>query len=333
MEKFEIVIVGGGPAGLRAAEILASKGKKVVVLEKKSMIGPKICAGGLTFNDFELGIPLSLVERIFPLIKVHFLEETIDIESKGKSSFLVATINRQKLGQWMAEQAEKKGARIWTNSEVEKIEENCVILKNGKAIEFDYLIGADGSLSVVRKFLNLSTKNMLVTFQYVLPENFDNLEIFLDKNLFNHGYAWIFPHKTQTFIGAGIDFRFQEVKKIKESLQTILQKRKIDISKAEIETYPINYDYQGFDFGNKFLVGDAAGFAPGFIGKGIDCAIISGQEIAKKILDSNYNCPKIEKLLKYKTLLEKLGKPSLFKVLRSKTLTQIAIKKFCNLKI
>ena len=99
MEKFDVVIIGAGPAGLSAAKILGEGGKEVVVLEKKEKIGLKICAGGLTFKDFEIGIPISLAERIFQSIKVHSFGKTIEV--KREKPF-VATISREMLGQWQA---------------------------------------------------------------------------------------------------------------------------------------------------------------------------------------------------------------------------------------
>ena len=41
MESVEHLIVGGGPAGLRAAQVLAEAGREVLVLEKRAEIGPK----------------------------------------------------------------------------------------------------------------------------------------------------------------------------------------------------------------------------------------------------------------------------------------------------
>ena len=72
MEKFEIIIIGAGPTGLRVAKILAEAGKKVLVLEKNSVIGPKICAGGASPKVFQQGIPEDLIERKFNSIKIHF---------------------------------------------------------------------------------------------------------------------------------------------------------------------------------------------------------------------------------------------------------------------
>jgi len=68
MENYEIVIVGAGPAGLKCAEILAKNNKKVLVLEKNKIIGDKVCAGGLTLRDLELGIPDKIIQRKFKKI-------------------------------------------------------------------------------------------------------------------------------------------------------------------------------------------------------------------------------------------------------------------------
>lgn len=323
-EKFDIVIIGAGPAGLAAAKVLTGGGGKVVVFEKNQKIGSKICAGGLTFKDFELGIPPSLTERIFRSIKVHSFGKIIEV--KRQKPF-VATIDREKLGQWMAEQIGKE-AEIRLNTEVIEIKNNSIFLKDNKIIKFDYLIGADGSLSLVRKYLNLPVKRVWLGIQYNLPEVFSDLEVFFDQKLFGSGYAWIFPHQGYTSIGCGGDLRFQSSAKLSTNFQQWLKKNKIYPKGTKLEAAPINFDYQGFNFGNKFLVGDAAGFASGLTGEGIYFAIVSGQEIAKKILNPNYNLPHLKQILKFKKYQEKLGKFLMFKVLRSKFLTQFLFKRF-----
>ena len=64
-DKYDVIIVGAGPAGLIAAKNLAGK-KKVLVLEKNRMVGDKVCAGGLTVKDFkEFDTPKSLIKKEF----------------------------------------------------------------------------------------------------------------------------------------------------------------------------------------------------------------------------------------------------------------------------
>ena len=109
MEKRDIVIVGGGPAGLKAAETLANAGRDVLVLEQKKVIGDKVCAGGITIKDFELGIPQKIVDRKFKRAVIHTpLQETAIKDNK----FFGATVDRKVLGKWMASQAKKAGAEI-----------------------------------------------------------------------------------------------------------------------------------------------------------------------------------------------------------------------------
>ncbi|MBU0546865.1 NAD(P)/FAD-dependent oxidoreductase [Patescibacteria group bacterium] len=325
MEKFDVIIIGAGPSGLSAAKILGEGGKKVLLLEKNPKIGPKICAGGLTFKDFEFEIPTSLTERSFHSMKIHCFNKILEVKNKKRA--LVTTINREGLGQWMAGEI-KKNVEIRLNSEVIEIGDNSIILKDNQEIGFDYLIGADGSLSLVRKHLNLPTKKIFVAIQYVVPEIFPELEVFFDKSLFGSGYAWIFPYSNHTSIGCGADLKFKEPTSLFTNFQHWLKEKKMDFDQAELQSFPINFDYQGFNFGNKFLTGDAGGFASGLTGEGIYFAIASGQEIAKKILDSSYKLSDLKKILKIKKEQEVLGKLLMFTFLRSKILTQYSFAKY-----
>jgi len=345
MEKFEVVIIGAGPAGLAAAKVLGEGGKKVAVFEKNPEIGPKICAGGLTSKSLEFGIPISLADKIFYSIKINYLGKTLKIKDNKP---LVATINRTKLAQWQLQQIGENvnpvrdyqnkeetergfisnGVKIWRNSKVVKIKNNSILLENGQKIGFDYLIGADGSLSLVRKHLNLPTKKTWSTIQYVITQDFKDLEVFFEPALFGSGYAWIFPHSNFVSIGCVPDSKFQDLNLFK-NFHYWLKKMKIEVKpEAKLESFPINFDYRGFKFGNIFLVGDAAGFASGLTGGGIYPAILSGKEVAQKILNPNYNFPGMKKLFKKKFLEEKIGKDLIFPILKSQKLTQLIFKRY-----
>lgn len=301
MEKYDVVIIGAGPAGLRAAKVISQGGKKVIVLEKKSVIGKKVCAGGAFPKIFQLGIPEDLIERKFNSYKIHLPWHTIEI--KG-NDFVLATVEREKLGQYMAREAQKAGAKVLTSAEVKSIEKDRVILKNGKSIYFDYLIGADGGPSLVRRYLNLPLKFAL-TFQYIVPQFFENLEVFYDPKLFGAGYAWIFPYRNYARIGCGSDLHFQTGEQLRKNFHFWLRKMKINFEGKNLEGAIINYNYLGYQFDNIFLVGEAAGFVSGLSGAGIYSALISSQEIAKKILNQKYK-PKIGSMLFSQKIQEKL---------------------------
>lgn len=303
MEKYETIIVGAGPAGLQCAKILAEAKKEVLVLERKEAIGSKICAGGLTIKDLNLGIPKSLGVP-FRKILLHTPHNTDTIESEKP---IVKIIERADLGQWMAKTAEKAGAIIKTKTDVSEIKVNSIIV-DGNEIKFKYLVGADGSSSLVRRSIGLKTQEMDVAIQYILNRKFNDIEIFLDAQLFASGYAWIFPHKEYTSIGCGCDPRFLSVKELKKNFHKWLKNMNIDVSNARFEGAPINYNYEGYRFRNKFLIGDAAGFASGLTGEGMYFAIISGEEVSKMIIDSKYKAEGIDKILKTKRRHEEILK-------------------------
>ncbi len=310
MDSYDTVIVGAGPAGLRCAETLANEGKEVLVLEKDNIIGNKVCAGGLTPNCINLGIPKKLLQRKFSKIKVHTPHE--DTEVKLEKHF-VATVNRNELGAWMAGEAKKAGAVIETGSAVTDIGKDTIKIDGKRKIGFKSLVGADGSNSMVRKHLKVPQNDVLEAFHYITPKKFKDMEIFIDPDKFGSFYIWIFPHKNTTSIGTGGDLS----RKMKKPIlgMTLSEVRKnfdswcsnyFNTKESRFEAYTINYDYRGHHFKNKYLVGDAAGFASGLTGEGIYFGIKSGEDVAKKIIDPKYSEPNIKHILKIKELQEKV---------------------------
>jgi geranylgeranyl reductase family protein len=333
---YDVVIVGAGPAGLSCAKILAQNNKKVLVLEKNKVVGPKICAGGLTSKDLEHGLPKELATDFKKII---FSSKNINTNITSER-LIVSCISRKDLGQWMLKQAKKAGAVVKTSSRVTDISENYLIVNN-KKIQFKFLVGADGSQSLVRKHLAIKSNKLMAAIQYIVPQTLKNLEIYLNAELFKTGYAWIFPHKNFSAVGACVEFSSLSSKDLKLNLTKYIKINNVNLSKAKLEAFIINYDYQGYSFGNKFLIGDAAGLASGLTGEGIYFAIVSGEEISKVILDSNYCPEKLLKIIKIKKTHEKLLKIMqlagplrniLFNifalVLKNKLLRKILINKF-----
>lgn len=302
MKKYDVVIIGAGPAGLEAAKVLAENDKKVLVLEKNSVIGKKVCAGGLTTKDFELGISPEIADHQYKKV---ILRTPLSIATIKASKPFVATIERENLGKYLVKEDRLKGVEIELNKKVTEIKRHSLTVEDGSEIEFDYLIGADGGNSIVREYLKLEKEKVLVAFHYKVPKKYNDMELIFDANLFGAGYAWIFSHEEFTSIGAGFHNNGDH-QNYQESFQKWAESRNIVLDDDWYEAFVINYDYQGHEFGNIFLAGDAAGFASGLTGEGIYFAMISGSEIALKILDKNYDTPKIKKILAIKRDHEQL---------------------------
>lgn len=306
MKEYDIIVIGAGPGGLSAAKVLAAAGKKTLLLEKNPTIGPKICAGGITLKDLELGVPEDLESRQYDTLSV--------VAESGRQTKItmpkpfVLTITRKTLGQWMAQELRHLPIEVRTEAKVTEVRPSSVIVNGREEIGFQHLIGADGSLSIVRRHLGLPIKKALAAIQYNVPTNYPEMKFFLHGRHFGSGYAWIFPHVQFTSIGCGRLGTWPSLVSLKESFHRWLKEQGIDVGTTPLEGWTINYDYRGHEFGRLFLVGDAAGFTSGLTGEGIYFAMVSGQEIARKIIDPTYTTPELARLLVIKQFHERFLK-------------------------
>ncbi len=299
MSKYDIAIIGGGPGGLSCAKTLAQAGANVILLERKRNIGQKVCAGGITWHGLIRQVPENLIQRTFPEQHIYSNWQKIRFM---KQHPIIATVSREKLGRWMMEEAAKAGTTIRTGCYVKNITGQTLTAtdKNGKifSVAFDHLVGADGSTSMVRRHLGIVTDRLGVGINYRIDGTYDDMEWHLNTALFGNGYGWVFPHRETISIGAFVTRGIINPGHLKNNLCIWAENRGFDLSKSTTEAELINYDYRGFEFGKNWLIGDAAGFASGLTGEGINPAIVSGVEVAKKIIDPNYPTSAIERLIR-----------------------------------
>ena len=305
METFDVIIIGAGPAGLKCAETLGNSKFRVLVLEKNKEIWPKVCAGWLTAKGIAyLGLPQELIDFSYNKLTLHVNKSS---SSFAHTSDFVYTVDRKAIGQRQLQKLQKyKNIEVRTDAMVSAVTKTHVII-DGKNIAYTYLIGADWSNSIVKRYLNLPTKNLGIAIQYIIPtKKYTNIEVFFESKLFSTRYAWIFPHKEYVSIGCWCDPKHISTKTLKANFELWLKRNNIDVSQGEYQAFALNYNYQGHQFGNVFLAGDAAGFISWLTGEGIYTALISGEEIGKVIRNPKYSCPKIAEILKMKKRHNKL---------------------------
>jgi len=304
--EFDVIIVGGGPAGLECARELSASSLSVLLLEKADGFGDKLCAGGLTLKDMEvLPLPDHVIEQ-------RILQTSINSRRRSAGTItpeaVLFTVNRRVLGSYQRSLLEDTEVLVKTNSQVLEVRDHQVVLKGGETYGYRYLVGADGYSSLVRRHLGLKVEKRLIGFQYTVPvkEKYQALEIHMDARRFSLWYAWIFPHKDSIAVGCCCDPRKMDPQKLKAGFHEWLKERKIEPGNARLESYPIAYDYQGVKFEDIFLVGEAAGLASGLTGEGIYQSLASGQDVARMILDPRYVPEQLEKVLKYNRAMERV---------------------------
>lgn len=198
-ERFDILIVGAGPAGSFAAEKLARKGVRVALFDGRPADEPKACGGGVTSKALKawphllnaVGRTISEIDLYSPSGKrLHLkLEEPFAIYS------------RIAFDSYLRERAQKAGAQIFAERisfrQRAKMEDEWVLRgADGQAWSAPLLVAADGANSRIAKELAgaLPPSEMEVAFGYraPLPEGADvpTVVAFLPGWA---GYAWAFP--------------------------------------------------------------------------------------------------------------------------------------------
>ncbi len=298
-ENTEILVIGGGPGGLACATLLAQKGAKVVLVERKTTIGPKVCAGGITWDGLIKHVPPTLIEREFPKQHIVTCWQRIAVVEKNP---IIATISRERLGQWMATQAEAAGVTLLTGTRALSLDKNRALLESqgGRRIilGFDHLVGADGANSLVRRHLGLPSSAMGIGLNCMLPGQHPRMEWHLHTGRFGSGYGWIFPHSEMVSIGAYNDVNNLSAPVLKKRLLAWAAQQGFRLNPDTIRAGLVNFDYRGIRFDRTWLVGDAAGLASGLTGEGIYPALVSGQVVARMILDPQYAAAELKGLVK-----------------------------------
>jgi len=306
---FTVVIAGAGPAGLACARILAENRYDVLVLERKEVIGPKVCAGGITWSGLINRVPGQIEEKRFLSQHVHTRLQRAVITEKEP---IVATVNRRKLGQHMARIAAHSGAKLKTSCQIQSVRQNSLSYldrqsRTKSTVTFDFLVGADGSSSLVRRFLQLPVERVGVGINYQLPRYLQEMEWHLNSSFFGNGYGWIFPHSDSVSIGAYADRKAMSAQRLQQGLLAWAATRGFDLARYKAQAEYINYDYRGWQFNNIFLAGDAAGFASGLTGEGIYPAIVSGEYIGRYIAELPNNTKNFKRLLRMQKLHARLA--------------------------
>ncbi|GBE28780.1 putative oxidoreductase/MT0587 [bacterium BMS3Bbin03] len=289
MEIFDVIIVGLGPAGSSTAYQLASRGHRVLALEKEKMPRYKPCGGCLSRkienildDDFK---PL-VEETIYNVILTFQGEGEIRVESKEPIAYMVM---RDRFDHFLAQKAAAAGAEVHDNEPVTGIEmrygEVVVHTKKG-TYRAQYLVGADGVNGVVGRALGYGPKrNIAVALEgeaNVSPEDLRQLRgtMRLDMGCIPYGYGWVFPKQDHWSLGVG---SVKNLARHPGSYYSVFLEEqglegKIQQEKRRGYRIPL-FAGRGSQItkGRSLLVGDAAALVDPFLGEGIYYAVRSGQ--------------------------------------------------------
>jgi flavin-dependent dehydrogenase len=303
VETVEHLIVGAGPAGLRAAQVLAEAGREVLVLEKREEIGPKTCAGGLTLKAVreldQLGLPEELGLRSVGYVAFSGgTPVALDAELTA-----VRTVPRRELGRCQLQWAKAAGAVVRAGTPATGLDlKDHTILASGRRVRWRHLIGADGSDSAVRRRLGLPSPRAYFAAEYNVPgPRQEQLRVECDPAWLANGYFWVFPHRSYTSVGAVAPKRLVAPPLLRRYLDRRMAALGLDGGGIAFEGATLEVEFRGFHFPDGVhLVGDAAGTPSPLTAEGIHAALVTGEEVSRQILEPAAPMPKTARWLEAK---------------------------------
>src|SRR5690606_25617628 len=158
---------------------------------------------------------------------------------------------------------------------------------NGRKLRYRHLIGADGTGSAVRRALRLPSPRAFFAGEFNVPRpHACDLGVAFDSRVLASGYFWVFPHEDYVCIGAGAHKGVVRPASIRPYVERRMAELGIDPGDTPYEGAAIEVELVGFDFsGGVHLVGDAAGLPSGLTAEGIYPALVSGEEVARRIVE------------------------------------------------
>lgn len=278
----DVLVVGLGPAGARAAFEAARGGASVIAIDKRAEIGvPVQCA---EFIPLPLGGhaqgPGVIRQRVAGM-KTMLPSGAVEV-----SDFPGLLIDRAAFDQALAREAVQAGAQLYCDATLEGLDAQTgaarVCIGDGiHTIAHRVLVAADGPHSKVAALQGLPTLRTVNTRQYTVPLTapYADTDIWL-SNDFPGGYAWLFPKDGVANLGLGLDRRFAD--DLKAPLDA-LHRRLVEEGRVGAEILartggliPVGGLRARLVEGRTLFVGDAAGLTHPITGAGIAAAVISG---------------------------------------------------------
>ncbi len=321
--RYDVAVVGAGPAGSATAIAAARASLSVILFEREDKGRDKYCGGGITEAAKKWLAELGAKEA----------QETFEVICEGHVLVLpglrllidrvrgnsYAMVRRCVFDTKLMEIAESYGARLLTATEVVSIstQKDYVLLmdRKGERYEASYVVLATGMRDRLVRSLGFprippehighcwgteatyDSKRQIVKWR----QSFGFTPIFIMFGIVTYGYFWVFPKASHMNVGMGTTLRestkYRKLHKesyirgleVAKKLGVIDDTSRFSVNKGWI--LPARPRARTYSTDNRaLLVGDAAGFVHPMTGEGISSALRSGMiaaETVKKALDLN----------------------------------------------
>jgi geranylgeranyl reductase family protein len=313
--KYDIAIVGGGPAGSMAGINLIGNGLRVVILDRARFPRPKPCGGGISCRVYKR---FHYIEPVLRSVQTNLVNRVmlespsgtvVEIESPEP---IYAMIRRIEFDNALLDECKRGGIEVRQDVTVSKVTvaEDGVYLTSTSGEQFvtDIVIGADGVNSVVAVNAGLrgpwkptqialdGTEESPVSPLSDLSVRQDTMYVYYGIGG-GYGYGYVFPKTCHVNFGIGylLEYYQQNIsgKPYVQHLSFLqhLEQTGVISGTSQRENFhayvlPVGGPLKKLSANRILLAGDAAGFVNGFTAEGIYYAMVSGEHAGKTALEA-----------------------------------------------
>jgi geranylgeranyl reductase family protein len=294
VERFDVLVVGAGPAGSSTALHLTRAGARVLLVDKARFPRDKPCGGGLTGRALN-HVPVDVepvVERVVDAMVVRAAYRTTLRRTTGER--LIAMTQRRRLDLHLAEQAATVGAEFRDGAPVSDIalgEDGISARVAGSPVVASFVVGADGANGVVARAAGLGDGIVRgvalegnVSWEHLEPEPYGSVA-WVELGVVPGGYGWVFPKGDHANLGVG--GWLGEGPRLRDHLDLLARAHHVDpaaLTDVRGHRLPMRRLGTAPARGRALLVGDAAGLVDPLSGDGMYEAFVSARLAADAIV-------------------------------------------------